>query len=112
MYLVLPKTLADDRAEVARRFSLQLISANQARVNFNSSEVDVIVAASDNPHGVVEFAQSGFTETDEVDATIMIPLQRNMGLIGLLRVNFSVTPSTAVTPDDFVVSSQCKCVQL
>ena len=66
------------------------------------------MTASDSPHGIVEFAQPLVVETEEVQTTLALTVQRNFGLVGALRVNFSVVPDTATTPDDFTVLSQCK----
>ena len=94
---------------MARLFSLQITSASQARVNFNSSQLSVVIAASDYPHGVVQFNQPLLIETPEADRMINIPLVRSFGLVGDLIVNFTVVPISAATPDDFIVASSCKC---
>ena len=76
-------------------------------MNESQSHIDVILTASDNPHGVVQFLQPSASETDEVAATVTIPIQRNYGLTGELMVNFSVSASTTATsPDDYTFQNQ------
>ena len=78
------------------------------RVDVNASAVDIFVTASNNPHGVVQFAPPFQVDTQEDTATLMLPLQRSSGVVGPLRVNFSVTPNTAQTPEDFNIPTQCE----
>ena len=66
------------------------------------------MTASDSPHGIVEFAQPLVIETEEIQTMLAFTVQRNFGLVGTLRVEFSVIPDTAITPEDFNVLSQCK----
>lgn len=103
-----PQTLSDSIPEVARLFSFRITSTNFVRVDINASDVDIFVTASDSPHGVVQFAPPFQVNTQEDTAILMLPLQRSFGVIGPLRVNFSVTPDTAQILEDFTVSSQCE----
>lgn len=102
------QTLSDSIPEVARLFSLRITSASQARVNLNASQLNVTVAASDYPHGVVQFAQPVSINTSEADLSLTVPVVRNFGLVGGLRVNFTIVAISATTPDDFNVASSCK----
>lgn len=101
-----PQTLSDSIAEVARLFSLQIAATNLAGVDVNSSRVDVIVTASDNPHGIVQFAPPLVREIQETQVVLLLPIQRTLGLVGTLTVSFSVTQTSATTPEDFIVLNQ------
>ncbi len=101
-----PQTLSDAIPEVARLFSLQITSTNLARVDLNSSQVDIVVAASNNPHGLVQFAPPLVLEIQETSTVLTLPLQRTQGLVGSLQVNFSIIQSSAMTPEDFTVLNQ------
>lgn len=105
------QTLADQTPEVARLFSLRIVSTSFASIDANTSEVLVVVPASDNPHGLVEFDQltTGDVELSEDVGTMVLDLRRTQGVIGTLRVNFSVILISA-TSEDFTVSSSCKLV--
>lgn len=92
---------------MARLFTLQIISTGQATVNESFSQVDIILKASDDPHGVVEFGQPSAAETEERATTVSIPVVRDNGLVGDLRVNFSIsTSSTATSPEDYTLQNQ------
>ena len=76
-------------------------------MNESRSHINVILTASDNPHGVVQFVQPSAAETDEAATTVTIPIQRNYGLTGDLMVNLSVSASTTATsPDDYTFQNQ------
>ena len=113
-YTITTQTLSDSIPEVARLFSFRITSTSFVRADINASDIDMFVTASDSPHGVVQFAPPLQVDTEEVTTTLMLPLRRSFGLAGPLRVNFSVTPNTAQTPEDFNISSECEsigCVQ-
>jgi len=95
---------------VARLFSFRITSTSFVRADINASDIDIFVAASDSPHGVVQFAPPLQVDTEEVTTTLMLPLRRSFGLVGPLRVNFSVNPNTAQTPEDFNISSECESI--
>ena len=76
-------------------------------MNESSSQVNVIVSASDDPHGVVEFGQPSTLTIEEADMTISVPIERHNGLVGDLRTNFSiVASSTATSPEDYTIHNQ------
>ena len=104
------QTLADQTPEVARLFSLTIVSTSFASIDANASEVLVVVPASDNPHGLVEFdLTTSEVQLSEDVGTMALDLRRTQGVIGILRVNFSVILISA-TSEDFTVSSNCKLV--
>ena len=91
-------------------FSMKLVSSNLASINQNSSEVDIFVAASDGPHGVVQFSEPLAVLTEEGVGTLFLPLQRTLGLVGSVRVNFTVVPgSSSALVEDFSLPSLCEC---
>ena len=103
------QTLADQIPEVARLFSLAIVSTSFASINVNASEVLVVVPASDNPHGLVEFDQTAVEVRVNEDVGIAaVGLQRSQGVIGTLRVNFSVVLLSSASSDDFSIATDCK----
>lgn len=105
---IMVQTLADQTPEVARLFSLRIVSTSFASIDANASEVLVVVPASDNPHGLVEFdLTTGEVQLSEEAGTMALDIRRTQGVIGTLRVNFSVILISA-TSEDFIISSNCK----
>ena len=104
------QTLSDQIPEVARLFTLAIISTTFASVDTNSSEVLVVVPASNNPHGLVQFDQvTSEVMVDEDVGTVDLDLVRTQGVIGTLRVNFSVLlSSNSANSNDFRISTNCK----
>ena len=73
-------------------------------VNESLSQVDIIVTASDDPHGVVEFGQPSAVVTQESGLTLSVPVERHGGLVGDLVINsFILHSSTATSPEDYVL---------
>ena len=91
---------------MARLFSLDIVSASLATIDVNSTHIDLIIAASDNPHGTVEFA-SGDVSVEEGAAGVAVTVVRGAGLVGDLGVNVSLQLGTA-DRSDFNISSQCE----
>ena len=76
-------------------------------VNETLSQVDIVVRASDYPHGVVEFAQPSAVTTRETGLTLSLPVERHNGLVGDLMLNFYILQSsTATSPEDYVFLNQ------
>ena len=100
--------MQDSNPEIARQYTLALVSSLQGRLALNESEVEVIVASSDYPHGVVQFQAPAFRETQEGSGVITIPVLRNAGIIGTLRVNYSVESMSAVASNDYLSTETCK----
>ena len=102
------QSLTDQTPEVARQFTLAIVSTTFASVDTNSSEVLVIVPASNNPHGLVQFDQvTSEVMVNEDVGMVVLDLVRTQGVIGTLRVNFSVLLSSA-SSNDFAILTNCK----
>ena len=107
LFAHLLQTRSNDIPETARLFSLEIVSTGLALVDTNSSQVDIIVTASDDPHGVVVFGDPSAVRTDESDTMISIPIERYGGRVGDLRVNFSIlSSSTATNSEDYTLHNQ------
>ncbi len=100
------QVLPDATPEVARLFSLDIVSASLASIDVNSTHIDLIVAASDTPHGVIQFA-SGAVSVMESEANVPVTIVRGAGLVGDVRVNFDLQLGSA-DENDFNISSLCK----
>ena len=85
------------------------MSSLQGRLSQNDTEIEVIVASSDYPHGVVQFQAPAFRETREGSGVITIPVLRNAGIVGAIRVNYSVEPMSATAGSDYLSTGTCKC---
>ena len=65
------------------------------------------MTASDDPHGVVEFAQPSAIMIQESSFTLSIPIERLGGIVGDIRANFSVLlSSTATSLEDYTIHNQ------
>lgn len=85
-----------------------LVTAEQARVNFENSVIDIFVVASDNPHGVVEFGQPFQILADEGVGVTNVPVLRNFGSVGTVMANFTVITDTATAGVDYVIQAYCE----
>ena len=68
----------------------------------------VIVASSDHPHGAIQFQAPLSRETQEGSGVLSIPVQRNAGLSGDIRVNYSLNPLSAVAGSDYISTQSCE----
>ena len=68
----------------------------------------VIVASSDHPHGTIQFQAPLSQETQEGSGVLSIPVQRNAGLSGDIRVNYSLNPLSAVAGSDYISTQSCE----
>ena len=68
----------------------------------------VIVASSDHPHGAIQFQAPLSRETQEGSGVLSIPVQRNTGLSGDIRVNYSLNPLSAVAGIDYISTQSCE----
>lgn len=70
--------------------------------------MEVIVASSDYPHGVVQFQTPLSRDAQEGSGVLSIPVQRIAGLSGEIRVNYSLNPLSAVAGSDYTSTQSCK----
>lgn len=84
-----------------------MVSVTLARIHVNATSVDIVVPASNNPHGTVELVSSAPITTSEGAAPLQLNLVRLEGLIGRLRVNYTTVLNTAELMD-FSLEGQCK----
>ena len=94
---------------MARQYTFQLVSAGEATIDATRSQLTVVVAASDSPHGIVNFLPPLSRTVSEDAGSMAITVLRSNGLVGELAVNISVLLSSAETPEDFTVSNNSKC---
>ena len=60
----------------------------------------------------MEFAQPSAVVIDELDVVLSVPVERHYGLIGDLRVNFTVlSSSTATSSADYTLLNQSACLK-
>ena len=70
-----------------------------------NTKVEITVAASDNPYGMVQFVDSLPLNVTENAGHINISATRTGGLIGRLQVMFTTTNAGAVPGVDFMPTS-------
>lgn len=100
------QTLSDDIPEVQKSYFLQVVSSTLARVDATATDVEIIVRASDNPHGTVEFSSAAVT-TSEGAGPVQLTVVRLQGLVGALQVNITVLPMSA-DATDYNFTASCK----
>lgn len=83
------------------------MSVTLARVDVNATAVEIIVPASNNPFGTVEFASSDPITAPEGGGPVQVNVARSGGLIGALRVNFTAILNSA-NDADFRIEDSCE----
>ena len=101
------QTLSDDIPETTRSFTLQVVSVTVARVDVSATRVEIVVPASNNPHGSVELSSTESVLVAEGMDTVQLSVVRSGGLIGALLVNFTILPNSALDMD-ISVEQLCK----
>ena len=114
IYLVcapfMQQTTQDSIPEIARQYTLRLVSAGEATINTSISQLTVIMASSDNPHGIVNFLPPLTRTVSEDTASATVTILRSGGTVGDLAVNITVHDSGATMPSDYKVSNNSECV--
>lgn len=105
---MIQQTLQDSNPEIARRYTLSLVASEQAPLDANATEVEVIVPSSDYPHGIVQFQTPLSRRTQEGSGVLTIPVQRNAGPSGEIRVNYSVNSLSAIEGSDYISTESCE----
>ena len=96
---------------MSRNYTLQVESLTVARLDVNASSVEVIVPASNNPHGSVQFISSAPITASEGGLPVQLDISRVDGLIGALRVHFTATPDSA-NAMDFSINGSCMLLKI
>ena len=84
------------------------MASQQAPLDINATTVEVIIASSDYPHGVVQFQTPLSRQTQEGSGVISIPVHRLAGPSGNIRVNYSLNPLSAAAGSDYTTSESCE----
>ncbi|KAI6651563.1 G protein coupled receptor 98-like protein isoform X1 [Oopsacas minuta] len=106
------QTITDNIPEVAQIFTLELLSASIAGSNempvidAGADEATLVVAASDQPHGRIVFQSPVTSSYQESDGIALIAVFRELGTVGSILVNFTVSTSTSVIGQDFLLSKE------
>lgn len=103
------QTTQDTIPEVARQYTLRLVSAGEATINTSNSQLTVIMASSDNPHGIVNFLPPLMRTVSEDAVSATITILRSGGTVGELVVNITVHDSGAVMPNDYTIPNNSEC---
>lgn len=90
---------------MARQYTLRIVSAGEATIDGSNSQLTVIIASSDNPHGIVSFMPPLTTTTTEDIGTLSVVVSRTAGLVGDLIVNFTIQNNGAVMPNDYTITN-------
>lgn len=85
------------------------MAAGDANINSSSSDLIIIIPASDNVHGSVGFSPTSSSSNEDVDS-IDITILRSGGLEGDLLINFTVSDGGAVSPSDYQINSSCESI--
>ena len=70
--------------------------------------MEVIIASSDYPHGVIQFQTPLSRDAQEGSGVLSILVQRIAGLSGEIRVNYSLNPLSAVAGSDYTSTQSCE----
>ena len=101
------QTLQDSNPEVAKLYEFALVAAGEASINTSAADVQIIIPASDNVHGVISFSSLSTSVSEDV-GNLDITVSRGGGLVGDLLVNFTVEDRTAIAPNDYQINNSCK----
>eukprot|EP00064_Thunnus_orientalis_P005520 superscaffoldBa00000542_g5534 len=99
------KALDDDFPEERREYRLTLMSATPGlEISPVAQHARVIMAASDNPHGLFSFTQHQIRATEE-EGMVNVTVNRSLGSQGSVRVTYQTSSDTAVSGVDFTPAS-------
>ena len=87
------------------------MSAGEATIDTARSQLTVVVAASDSPHGIINFLPPLARTLSEDAGTVAVSVFRSGGLVGELTVNISVIDITAMMPSDFIIANNSEYTQ-
>ncbi|XP_044225055.1 adhesion G-protein coupled receptor V1 isoform X2 [Thunnus albacares] len=102
---IILKALDDDFPEERREYRLTLMSATPGlEISPIAQHARVIMAASDNPHGLFSFTQHQIRATEE-EGMVNVTVNRSLGSQGSVRVTYQTSSDTAVSGVDFTPAS-------
>ena len=89
---------------MARQYTLSLVGVGDASINTSAAELSIIIASSDDIHGVVSFSSLSSSFEEDV-GSVDIEVLRSSGFVGDLIVNFTAEDRDAISPGDYSVSA-------
>uniref|UniRef100_A0A3B4ZW94 Adhesion G-protein coupled receptor V1 n=1 Tax=Stegastes partitus TaxID=144197 RepID=A0A3B4ZW94_9TELE len=99
------KVLDDELPEERREYQLTLTSATSGlEISPIASRARIIMAASDNPHGLFSFTQLQLRATEE-EGTVNVTINRSSGSLGSVWVTYETSGNTAISGLDFAPAS-------
>ncbi|TKS78901.1 G-protein coupled receptor 98 [Collichthys lucidus] len=102
---IILKALDDDLPEERREYQLTLTSATSGlEISPIAMHARIIMAASDNPHGLFSFTQHQISVTEE-EGMVNVTVNRSLGSLGSVWVTYQTTGDTAVSGVDFTPAS-------
>ncbi|XP_062238571.1 adhesion G-protein coupled receptor V1 [Platichthys flesus] len=102
---IILKALDDELPEVRREYQLTLTSATPGlEISPIARHGTVIMAASDNPHGLFSFTQRQIRATEE-EGMVNVTVGRSWGSLGSVWVTYQTSGDTAVSGEDFAPAS-------
>lgn len=107
--LIMVEIIDDNIPELAETFAISLTSVEVLGDADNTTlpptlgtntRVDITIPASDDPFGSISISQDGFA-VNEGD-TVVIPLVRVGGMLGVVTVSYATAGRRAVAPEDYM----------
>jgi hypothetical protein len=106
--MIMVDIIDDDIPELAESFRLDLVSVEVVGVSEDTTlppslgtntQIDITISASDDPFGFVSISQDSFTVSE--GDTLVIPLVREGGMLGVVTVSYATISGRAVGTDDY-----------
>uniref|UniRef100_A0A3Q3W600 Adhesion G-protein coupled receptor V1 n=1 Tax=Mola mola TaxID=94237 RepID=A0A3Q3W600_MOLML len=102
---IILKVLDDDIPEEHYEYQLTLTSATSGlEISPSAKHVNIIMAASDHPHGLFSFSQQQISVIEE-EGLVNVAVNRSTGSVGSVWVTYQTSGSTAVSGVDFTPAS-------
>ncbi|XP_072038274.1 adhesion G-protein coupled receptor V1-like [Amphiura filiformis] len=105
---IMLQTLDDQVPELPTTYTLQLSSVTGGASidpNPDVNRASVTVVASDNPHGIFEFAGMAQVTVNEDRGQVRLPVFRNAGILGDVRVSYTTIPDSALQDLDYTTTT-------
>ncbi|XP_076586595.1 adhesion G-protein coupled receptor V1 isoform X2 [Chaetodon auriga] len=102
---IILKAIDDEFPEERREYQLTLTSATSGlEISPRARHAKIIMAASDNPHGLFSFTQHQIRATEE-QGMVNVTVNRSFGSLGSVWVTYQTSGNTAVSGVDFAPAS-------